>query len=599
LIDAAIAVNAAPSLREAFQVLADAGLTLLGADRMDVTEWDDALIVGTVVAAAGAARDDIGTSVASTTQLRTRLRDGQPYVGPPSEPGVELAPSLATVVAVALPTARFPSMIHAGFYRELSTDEGAAAATLLQRLARLTSIAERSLREQDQRQFDSVLDGITDGVIFSNGVSATANEAARAILGLSSDAEIRRDTLQFRKLDGSPIDWPVRPGRLRVRATSRDGRDLVLDGTYSLVEGGAVSVFRDVTDEHAQTVLEERTLRALFNSLPIPLSVASARDYSIVSMNRAFLNLIGLDRAQVEGTKPPFPWWGEGESSNTGMAPGTVVHRTYRHRDGFALPVEVASHGIRGDDGELELVLAIVNDLSEKRLLDQQLVQSGKLAAIGQLAAGVAHEINNPLFAILALTEFLIKDSIAGTKQYERLELIQQTGLEIKEIVRALLDFARENADERHVVSLEDVIRSTVDLIRRTNAHKGVELVDTYDGSDALVNASANQLKQVFLNLTANARQAMPNGGTIRVDMRRAGNSVITTVSDDGPGIEPEVLERIFDPFFTTKRDTGGTGLGLSVSLGIAEMHGGSLTAASEPGHGATFVLRLPLVEIP
>ncbi len=255
----------------------------------------------------------------------------------------------------------------------------------------------------------------------------------------------------------------------------------MLDGTFSHVAGGSVAVFRDVTDEHAREVLNQQTLYALFNSLPIPLTVRSAKDFSVLSANQALLDLIGYDRHEIEGAKPPFPWWDDDGSAETDLSPGTVVHRNFRRKDGFIVPVEATVHGIRGDDGEIELLLGIVTDLSEKRLLDQQLVQSGKLAAIGQLAAGVAHEINNPLFAILALTEFLLKDSIPGTRERERLELIQETGLEIKEIVRALLDFARENADERHVVPLEDVIRATVDLIRRTNAHKDVELVDTYD----------------------------------------------------------------------------------------------------------------------
>jgi two-component system NtrC family sensor kinase len=250
---------------------------------------------------------------------------------------------------------------------------------------------------------------------------------------------------------------------------------------------------------------------------------------------------------------------------------------------------------VPGDDGEPALLLALVEDTTEERRMQQQLVQSGKLAAIGELAAGVAHEINNPLFAILGLTEFLLKEAEPGSKALQRLELIQQTGLEIKEIVRALLDFARENAEERHVVPLEDVVQATVDLVRRTNAHKGVELVDSYDATAAPVTASPNQLKQIFLNLIANARQAMPNGGTVKVDVRQDGNWVIASVTDDGPGIEPAILERIFEPFFTTKRQTGGTGLGLSVSLGIAEAHGGSLTTSSEPGRGSTFTLRLPV----
>jgi two-component system NtrC family sensor kinase len=301
---------------------------------------------------------------------------------------------------------------------------------------------------------------------------------------------------------------------------------------------------------------------------------------------------------EVVGAAPPFPWWDPHQDPTAGFAEGSVVRRVYRRKDGRPVPVEVRSHGIPGDDGRTALLLGVITDLSEKQRLDQQLVQSGKLAAIGELAAGVAHEINNPLFAILGLTEFLLKEAEPGSRPRQRLELIQQTGLEIKEIVRALLDFARENADERHVAPLEEVVRSTLDLVRRTNAHKGVELIDSYDGSGVLVHGSANQLKQIVLNLIANARQAMPQGGTVHVDVHRDGDCAVVTVADDGPGIEPSLLERVFEPFFTTKRATGGTGLGLSVSLGIAEAHGGTITATSELGRGAAFTLRLPAAVI-
>jgi signal transduction histidine kinase len=225
------------------------------------------------------------------------------------------------------------------------------------------------------------------------------------------------------------------------------------------------------------------------------------------------------------------------------------------------------------------------------------LVARGKLAALGELAAGVAHEINNPLFGILGLTEFLLKEAEPGTKAHERLCLIQQTGLEIKEIVRALLEFARENPDERRDLVLEDTVRSTVELLRRTNAHKGVEIVDSYESARTRVNASANQLKQIFLNLIANAREAMRAGGTVRISVRREGGEAVVCVSDDGAGIEPAVAERAFEPFFTTRRERGAAGLGLATSLGIAEAHGGCLTLESTPGAGATFTLRLPVAE--
>jgi PAS domain S-box-containing protein len=337
--------------------------------------------------------------------------------------------------------------------------------------------------------------------------------------------------------------------------------------------------------------LDANQLVELFDSLPIPFLVGRESDRRVLTANQAFLDLIGYELGEVVGATPPFPWWSEGDV-NVGFTPGSVITRTYRCKDGRPLVVEVTSHGFA--DG---LLLGIITDLTERKQLDQQLVQSGKLTAIGELAAGVAHEINNPLFAILGLTEFLLKESEDGSRARHRLELIRETGLEIKEIVRALLDFAGENAEERHLVQIEDVVRSTVDLVRRTNAHKGVELVDRYDAADALVLASQNQLKQIVLNLIANARQAMPLGGTVHVEVSRLGTHALVTVADDGPGIDPALLSRIFEPFFTTKRDLGGTGLGLSVSLGIAESHGGTLIASSEPGVGARFTVRLPLAE--
>jgi len=337
-------------------------------------------------------------------------------------------------------------------------------------------------------------------------------------------------------------------------------------------------------------------LKALFDAIPMAIGVADPETHQIVAINRAFCELVDRPSGEIVGARPPYPWWDPDEDrSENGFAPGTSVDRVYRRPDGRPSPVRVSVHPISGDDGKPALILALIEDLAEERRVQQQLLQSGKLAAIGELAAGVAHEINNPLFAILGLTEFLLNESEQGSKAHTRLELIQQTGLEIKEIVRALLDFARENAEERHIVPLDDVVRSTVDLIRRTNAHKGVELIDDYEGTELLVRASPNQLKQIFLNLIANARQAMPNGGTVSILVRRSGDLAIATVTDDGPGMEPAVAERIFEPFFTTKRITGGTGLGLSVSLGIAEGHGGSLTVASELGSGAAFTLCLPI----
>jgi PAS domain S-box-containing protein len=612
LIDAAIAVNEAPTIDDAFQVLADAGFALLGAERLAVVVWSRDLSRGVIRAGAGTATASIGIEVPPDEQTMGALASGEPSVGPPITDGLPDAVLLGvdqirTVVRVPFVTESVSATFHASWVTTLDESEATDAVSTLRTLTRLTTLAERSLREREQATFDSVLDGVADGVVLSSPDRVMMNAAARRILA-TDPATFTLAGLNPRRLDGTPVE--VVPGtvlghhaiesgesgQFRIRATSLDGRELVLDGSVSPVGGsGAAIVFRDVTDEHRENVLNRQTLQALFDAMPTAISVADPETNRLVSVNQAFSDLVGRPIDEIVGLTPPYPWWDPNEELESGLVAGNRMERIYRLPDGRPQPIALSVHAIPGEDGEPVLLLALVEDTAEERRMQQQLVQSGKLAAIGELAAGVAHEINNPLFAILGLTEFLLKEAEPGSKALQRLQLIQQTGLEIKEIVRALLDFARENAEDRHVVPLEDVVQATVDLVRRTNAHKGVELVDSYDALAAPVLASPNQLKQIFLNLIANARQAMPNGGTVRVSVRHHGDWVIATVGDDGPGIEPAVLERIFEPFFTTKRLTGGTGLGLSVSLGIAEAHGGSLTASSDPGEGATFTLRLPV----
>lgn len=347
--------------------------------------------------------------------------------------------------------------------------------------------------------------------------------------------------------------------------------------------------YRTVPDSTLQSpTFDPAQLAALFDALPTAVVATAPETGEVLAANRAFCDLLALTSGEVVGAFPPYPWAPEGGAS---LGAEGEVEATYVCADGRRLPVGLELRPAAEAGGAL---VCAVTDLSERRRLEQQLVQNGRLAAVGELAAGVAHEVNNPLFAILGLTEFLAQDAAPGSKAAERLELIRRSGEEIREIVRALLDFARENPEERRTVALADVVRQSVALVRRTTAHKGIELVPSYH-SDALVRASSNQLKQVFLSLIANSRQAMGSEGVIRIDVRRDGGDAVAVVSDDGPGVASDVAHRIFDPFFSTKGAGSAAGLGLSVSLGIAQAHGGSLTLSDRPGPGATFVLRLPL----
>jgi PAS domain S-box-containing protein len=343
-------------------------------------------------------------------------------------------------------------------------------------------------------------------------------------------------------------------------------------------------------------LLATALFRELFDALRTAIVATNRETARIVMANRAFLELVGLEPAQVVGSVAPHAWW-PGESDPTAeVRPVARTEALVRHRDGRLIPVEVERRPIRSPaTGETTLVVDVITDLSERRQFERQLLQSGKLAAIGELAAGVAHEINNPLFAILGFVEFLLKDVDPGTKAHERLLLIQQTGLEIKDIVRALLDFAREPSGVFTNVELGEVVAEAVALVRRTTGAKDVEIVERFREEPLLLAGSSNQLKQIFLNLLTNAIQAMPNGGTVTVEVRRDEGFAVAVVSDTGPGIPEQVLPHVFEPFYTQKRDQGGTGLGLSVSLGIAQLHGGGLVAESRSGEGARFTLRLPL----
>jgi two-component system NtrC family sensor kinase len=232
--------------------------------------------------------------------------------------------------------------------------------------------------------------------------------------------------------------------------------------------------------------------------------------------------------------------------------------------------------------------------VTERRQLEREVIQSGKLATLGKLAAGVAHELENPLVAILLLVDGLLKESHRGTGRHDRLLLIRETGLHLKGIVGSLLEFTREPADLVTTVALEDVADQAIELVRLTSGRPEVEVVAAYPWRPSVVTGNPSQLKQIFLNLLTNAHHAIREDGTVTVEVGRAGATAFAMVSDDGPGIPATVLPYIFEPFYTRRRDRGGTGLGLTVSREIARLHGGRLTARSEPGQGAVFVLELP-----
>jgi len=225
-----------------------------------------------------------------------------------------------------------------------------------------------------------------------------------------------------------------------------------------------------------------------------------------------------------------------------------------------------------------------------------QLVQSEKLSAVGEFVAGVAHELNNPLAAVIGFSE-LLKDADVAKEHRGHLDLIFKSAMRCRKIVQSLLSFARRHQPERKPVSVNKLIEEVLEIVAYQLRTSNVKVVTNFAPNLPLVLADGHQLQQVILNLINNARQAIeahqPSGQiTITTSMR---DSVIRiAVQDNGPGIAQENLSRIFDPFFTTKEVGKGTGLGLSLCYGLIHEHGGNITVTSRPGDGATFTIELP-----
>jgi len=276
---------------------------------------------------------------------------------------------------------------------------------------------------------------------------------------------------------------------------------------------------------------------------------------------------------------------------------GTV---TRIRKDGTTFPVSASIAPLVDEHGAATHVVSVEQDISEERRLKEQLIHSERLSAVGQLVAGVAHEINNPLQAVMGFTELLIETETRPEVRSD-LEQIRADAGRAAKIVHNLLLFARREALERSIADFNEIVRSTIAL-RAFELRTGqIRLEQDYSDDVPLIVASREQLQQIVVNLLLNAEQSLratKRPGVISVRTGRDGETAFVEVADDGPGVPPEKVGRIFEPFFTTKPIGEGTGLGLSVSLGIAEAHGGSL-ALLPSDSGARFRLTIPAASTP
>jgi two-component system NtrC family sensor kinase len=234
-----------------------------------------------------------------------------------------------------------------------------------------------------------------------------------------------------------------------------------------------------------------------------------------------------------------------------------------------------------------------------KEFARTKIMESERLAIIGQLAAGVAHELNNPMQGIVTYSHLLLEEMPNGNASRELAQKIVTQANRCTGIVRGLLDFSRQRKPQKRSININNVLNDCVSLVKHQSLFHNIQILPSFTSDLPAVVVDPTQMQQVFMNLIINAAEAMSGGGQLRVATRHnAGdNCVEIDVTDTGHGISKENLERIFDPFFTTKEATHGTGLGLAISFGIIKEHQGTISVESEPGKGTTFTVRLPVEE--
>jgi PAS domain S-box-containing protein len=516
---------------------------------------------------------------------------------------------LADQVAVAVANARL-------------YEEAKSAADRYQR----ASEDERRARDavaQSEARYRNLFETATDAIYAVDAVGAftSVNEATCALSGRSRDELLGRSALGLVPPSESAMvkehfksALAGVPRRYECNFVRADGTRRLASVTNTPIRHGAkvigvLAVARDVTDERTRALALERS-EARYTRLVETASDAIFtvdRSARLTAVNRSLERATGAEREQLLDT--PFV---------TLIDPRDRAAADEAFRDVFAdqrRRVELRYADAAGEprycsltltplaeEGAVTGALGVVRDVTDEKRLAEQLLQQEKLAAVGQLVSGVAHELNNPLASVMAFAQLLLAAPEDAPHDRRALDAINHEAKRAAKIVSNLLTFARQHQPERTIADLNRVVEDTLELRRYALRIAQVDIEARLDPDLPITWADPFQLQQVVLNLVTNAEQALASWDGDRrivVSTARMGKELVIRVSDSGPGIAPENLPRIFNPFFTTKPVGEGTGLGLSISDGILREHGGRIRVESQPACGATFILELPLVAPP
>jgi PAS domain S-box-containing protein len=476
---------------------------------------------------------------------------------------------------------------------------------------------------KNEARFTELFETLQEGIyiVTPDDRILDANPALVRMLGYNSKedflsrtlADVLPDTEQRRQLRHEVNSQPMLQGR-ELTLVRKDGSQITCLNTAAPVRDISGKVIRyhgalmDITERREmerRLYQQQEFARRLIDSFPDLIHVLDAEGHFTFTSPRV-KNVLGYEpeeygseqlgnRAHVEDRGALHALFSEVVG---GRKTFDSLEIRVRHKNGEWRRIRCHFSPMFSETGKIDGVIISGRDVTELKRLEEQLIQAEKLAAMGQMLAGVAHELNNPLTAILGVTELLRERAGFDEASRRQLELTHRQARRAARIVQNLLEFSRPAAPQKKPLDVNSLIERTLQLhehsLRRNNIVPEFHL---QPGLQPVV-GDGNQLIQVFLNLITNAEHAIRevrDSGRIQIRLGQIGGHVTITVQDDGIGIQPENLPRLFDPFYTTKRPGGGTGLGLSICMSIVREHGGSIDVETLPAGGSAFTVFLPV----
>jgi len=484
------------------------------------------------------------------------------------------------------------------------------------------SVLGRDVTEQREKElrFTELFETLQEGVYFStpDGQLLDANPALVRMLGFADKGDLLAVAPAALNFDpgqqpvlGRAIDDRGGVRTREVKLRKKDERPAVFLDSSRAVWDTAGNIIRyqgtlvDITEKRnmeRELAQQEEFRSRLLESFPdLILVVDLAERYTFVS-SRA-LDLLGYPPGEMLGKKISDL---EDHSPDlaslyhiivSGQQAFSSAEFGAKHRDGNWRTMRAAGSQLVDGEGKISGVIISVRDITIERKLEQQVVQSERLAAMGAMIGGVAHELNNPLTSILGVSE-LLQDTETNETSRKQLAMLQQQARRAAEIVQNLTYFSRPPAPGKSRINLVEIVERTLNLHAYSLRKNNITVDFLKEPGVPYALGDPHQLMQVFLNLIVNAEQAIREArekGTLRIRLGRGEGSVWVSFHDDGPGIPKENLSSIFDPFYTTKRPGRGTGLGLSICKSVMKEHSGSVEAMNAPDGGAVFTVTLPV----